>query len=160
MNDKQKEFQRVFEFVVKHNGGNIPWKNQITKKLIRWALFYKKIFIVYDGPRIAALAFAWRTSHPENSYEDLSLDKTESGDFLHVYRVIVHPEYRKQGLMFMLLVMGLLRFRGVKTVFWEKRSRNGKTQLVIESTQRVLDELAKWQKIKSNQNLLKSKLKV
>lgn len=159
MNSIKKEFQRVFEFIVKHNDGNIPWENKLTKKLIRWALFYKKIFIVYDGSRIAGLGIAWRTTHPENSYEDLSLDRTERGDFLHVYRVIIHPEYRTKGLMFQLLVMALIRFRGVTTVFWEQRMRNEKSRMIIQPVERVLQELAKWQKIKSYQNPLKSKLK-
>lgn len=159
MNEKKREFQRVFEFVVKHNGDNIPWANSITKKLLRWALFYKKLFIVYDGQRIAALAIAWRTTHPENSYEDFSLDKTETGDFMHVFRVIVHPDYRAKGLMFQLFVMGLIRFRGVQTVFWEQRIRNGKTRMVIQPVGKVLEELAKWQKIKKPQTSLKSKPK-
>jgi hypothetical protein len=157
MTDCKKELQRVFEFVVKHNSGNIPWENKITKKLIKWSLFYKKIFIVYDGPRIAALAFAWRTSHPENSYEDLSLDKTESGDYMHVFRVIIHPEYRKEGYMFQLFVMGLIRFRGVKTVFWEKRTKNGKSRMVIVPVEKLLEELYKWQKKTRPHSLLKSK---
>ena len=157
--NKKRELQRIFEFIVKHNGGNIEWENKITKKLIRWALFYKKLFIVYDGTRIAGLAVAWRTSHPENSYEDLSLDKTERGDFMHVYRVIVHPEYKSQGLMFQLFIMGLIRFRGVKTVFWEQRIRNGKSRMIIQPVERVLDELAKWQKIQKHHNPLKSKPK-
>lgn len=155
----KKEFQRVFEFIVKHNSGNIPWENRVTKKLIRWALFYKKLFIVYDGARIAGLGFAWRTTHPENSYKDLSLDRTENGDFLHVYRVIIHPDYRYQGIMFQLLVMAMIRFRGAKTMFWEQRARGDKTRLIIQPVEKVLHELAKWQKVKRRQNPLKSKLK-
>lgn len=163
MNDIKREFQRVFEFIVKHNGDTIPWENKLTKKLIRWAVFYKKIFIVYDKERIAGLAIAWRTTHPENSYEDLSLDRTEKGNFLHVYRVITHPEYTGKGLMFQLLVMGMLRFRGVKHIFWEQRNRTGgKNRLIIQPVERVLQELFKWhQKAKTkHQHPPKSKQKV
>lgn len=158
MNDKKRELQRIFEFVVKHNGGNIPWTNSAIKKFLRWALFYKKLFVIYDGMRIAAIAVCWRTTHPENDYEDLSLSKTEKGDFMHVYRVIVHPEYRGRGLLFMLYTMALLRFRGVRTIYWEQR-RGDKTRLIIQPVERMLQELAKWQKVKRPQTSLKSKRK-
>ncbi len=160
MTDRKKEFQRIFEFIVKHNNGVIPWENKVTKRLLRWALFYKKLFVVYDHSRIAGLAIAWRTTHPENSYDDLGVEKTEAGDFMHVYRVIIHPDYRSRGLMFQLLVMGMLRFRGVKTVFWTQRKCGEKKRLVIQPVNKVLMELAKWQaKTKTSRSHLKSRPK-
>lgn len=149
MKDKRKEFQRVFEFIVKHNGENISLENNKLKNFIRWAAFYKKLFIIYDNKRIAAVGIAWRTTHPENKIRDFSLDSTENGDYIYAYRVIVHPDYSWRGLMFQLMCMAATRFRGCKRIFWEKRgSTDEKPILVIKTVEQMFKELAKWQKEK------------
>lgn len=129
MIDHKKELQRVFEFFVKNNNGTVNWPNKDIRKMLRWAWFYKKIFIIYAPSsrkgfeRIAACDIAWRTDDLSIDFANMKLEveNTEFGDNLCILQVIVHPEFKDLGIMLQLLSMNLYRFPGVKKVFWRDR---------------------------------------
>lgn len=150
MTDIKKEFQRCFEFVVKH-GVNSGWTNVKLKEFLRWAWANKHLNIVYDGPedskRIAAVGIAWQTDHPENRYRDFSPENTQYGEYLSVFHVIIHPEYRNQGCMLLLLAMALQEHPGVRKVFWNSHAR-GKETLRIVDINTLGKELLKWHREK------------
>lgn len=131
MADIHKEFQRVFEFFVKHGVKNAVMTNSDRKRLLRWSWDKRHLLVIYDGVgdhrRIAAAGIAWRTDHPENSYRDFSDEATNMGDYLHVYQVAVHPEYRRRGSLLLLLALALQEHPGVKKVFWNSHSRGQNT---------------------------------
>lgn len=145
--DIHQEFQRVFEFVVKHGVRNPQWTNVTTKRFLRWAWDRKHLLIIYDGTgaarRIAAAAMVWRTDHPENRYEDFSDYNTSYGDYLHVYQVIVHPEYRRQGCLIMLLTLALSENPGITRIFWNSHGRMN-NHLRIVDIHTLGKELFKW----------------
>ncbi len=127
MMDIRREFQRTFEFVVKHGVHNPSWDNATLKRFLRWSWENHHLLVVYDGTgaarRIAAAAIVWRTDHPENRYDDWSSEHTRIGDYLHVYQAIVHPEYRRKGCLILLLTLALSENPGVTRVFWNSHSR-------------------------------------
>lgn len=145
MTDIKKEFQRVFEFVVKH-GPKINWPNRSIKNFLIWAWDNKHLQILYDGQgdskRIAAVAIVWQQDHPENVYENFENYDDKEGDYLSVYGVIVHPEYRHRGCLLMLLIMSLAEYPKVKKVFWNTHAR-GKTGLRITDITTLGRELLK-----------------
>lgn len=147
MNDIRREFQRVFEFVVKHGVSNSAWTNADTKRFLRWAWANKHLLIVHDGEgdsrRIVAAAVCWQTDHPENRYRDFSFDNTARGEYLSVYQVIVHPEFRSRGCMLLLLAMACQEHPGVRKAFWNSHSR-GRNYLRIIDIQTLGKELLKW----------------
>jgi len=136
----KKEFQRVFQFVVKHKDSNMNWTNKDIRKFLRWAWYYKRLFIIYDNRRIAAIGIMWRTDHPENASGYLSFERTEFGDYLYVYQVLVHPNYKMRGLLFQLLYEAKKRYNGVKRAFWKDR----KGRLRIIEVNRLMGDLSKW----------------
>ncbi len=101
------------------------------------------------------MAVAWRTDHPENRYEDMSLSNTEYGDYLSVLCAIVHPDYEFKGILTILYALALERFNGIKRVFWTAHARDSK-RLIITDASKLAEVMVKWQKIKSR----KSKQKV
>lgn len=146
----KKEFQRVFEFIVKHGVANAAWTNNSIKRFLRWAWYYERIFVVYDGfgasRRIAAVAVAWRQDHPDDSYKDMSIEGTEYGEYLHIYQVIVHPEYRSAGCFSMLLALALQRYPGTSKAFWTSHARGSsrKGRMIITDINTLAQELLKW----------------
>lgn len=147
MTDIKREFQRVFEFVVKHGVHNPNWTNQDTKRFLRWAWAEKHLLVVYDGVgefrRVVAAAIVWRTDHPENRYVDFSHENTKVGDYLHVYQTIVHPEFRRKGCLLLLLAMAVNENPGVTRIFWNSHGRrNFRLRLTDIST--LGKELLKW----------------
>lgn len=135
--DLQKELQRIFEFVVKHNGGSLDWANKDIRNFIRWAMYYKRLFIVW-GPasagtkRIVAVGVAWRSVEPDCSYSTFDAETLETGDWLHVFRVILHPEYRDRGVMFQLLSMALHRYPRVTHAYWQTHARGNTETRTME----------------------------
>lgn len=148
MADIRTEFHRLFTFCVKH-GPKLPWPNRDIKKFLIWAWDMKHLFVVYDGEgnnrRICAAAIAWRTDHPENRFDSLINAETNQGDYLNVYMVIVHPEYRRKGCMLLLLAMTLEQYKGIKRIFWNSNRRNPDiNRLRIIDTNTLGRELLKW----------------
>ena len=144
-NSVKKDFQRIFEFVVKHKGAAITGKatNAQIKRLLRWAWFHKMLIILFHDRRIAAVAVCWRTDHPENNYQDMTFANTEFGDYISVYCVIVHPDYRGRGMMLPLLGLAMKRFDGANKIFWTIHAR-GSTRIKITTTEKLSRELMKW----------------
>lgn len=137
MTDIKREFQRVFEFVVKHGVHNPHnWTNAQTKQFLRWAWANKHLLIVYDGQgdsrRISACGMAWQTDHPENRYKDFSPQNTSRGEYLSIYHVIVHPEYKRTGCMLLLLALAIDSHPGVKKAFWNCHSRTNNYLRIID----------------------------
>lgn len=123
MTATEKELQRIFEFVVKHRGETIDWKSGDIRRFLKWAIYYRRLFIIHadvkgGGRRIAAVGIAWRTENPTPNLAQLDVEHTEFGDYLFVYQVIVHPDFQHAGTMFQLLSMALVRFPGVHTAYW------------------------------------------
>lgn len=147
MTDIRREFQRCFEFVVKHGVQNPAWTNSDMKRFLRWAWVKKHLLLVYDGEgdrrRIVAAAVAWRTDHPENRYDDFTDSNTNEGPYLHVYQAIVHPEFRKRGCLLLLLAMAIQEHRGVTRIFWNSHSRK-RNYLRIVDIDTLGKELLKW----------------
>lgn len=147
MADIHKEFQRVFEFFVKHGVQNPLLTNAQRKRFLRWAWDKRHLLVVYDGAgehrRIAGAAIVWRTDHPENSYRDFSDEATNQGDYLHVYHAVVHPEYRRQGCLLLLLALAVQEHPGARKIFWNSHSR-GRDFLRITDIQTLGKELLKW----------------
>ena len=150
--DIKREFQRIFEFVVKHKGNAITKNatNAHIKKVLRWAWYYEKLFIIFDGTRIVSMAVAWRTDHPENNYRDMSFFNTEIGDYISVYCVVVHPDYRNKGMMLPLLGLVMKRFPGANKIFWAIHAR-GLSILKITTTEKLTKGLIKWLKVRRYQ---------
>lgn len=150
MNDIKREFQRVFEFTVKH-GVNSGWTNAKLKEFLRWAWANHHLLVVYDGEgesrRIAAIGIAWQTDHPENRYRDFSPENTAYGEYLSIFHVIIHPEYRRKGCMLLLLAMAIQEHPGVRKAFWNAHSR-GKESLRIMDITTLGRELLKWHREK------------
>lgn len=147
MTDTRKEFQRVFEFVVKHGVHNPNWTNADTKRFLRWSWENRHLLVIYDGTgparRVSAAAIVWRTDHPENRYEDFTPGNTQVGDYLHVYHVIVHPEYRRRGCLILLLTLAVSENPGVRRIFWNSHSR-GCNRLQLTDIITLGKELLKW----------------
>lgn len=147
MIDLDREFQRTFEFVVKH-GPKLHWGNRDIKKFLRWAWNGKHLVTVYDGyydkRRIAAIAIVWQSDHPENRYESFGAYDEKEGEYLHVYGVIVHPEYRKRNCLAMLLCTSLIEYPSVSKVCWNHHGRL-KQGLRIVDINTLSKELLKWQ---------------
>ena len=124
--DIKKEFQRVFEFVVKH-GPKQERTNAEIKKFLLWAWERKHLLVLYDGffeaRRIAAIAICWQTDHPENKYQNLSTYDLNEGEYLSVYGVVVHPEYRDKGCLLMLLIQAMGQYPEAKKIFFNKHGR-------------------------------------
>lgn len=146
MNDLQRDLQRIFEFIVKNRKNTLEWKNSEIKNFIRWALYFRKLFIVWapagTGQRIAALGIAWRTEAVGPQTQPLTFENTEFGNNLYVYQVIVHPDFAHVGSLFQLFSLALWRYPGVNNVFWfpDSRKKSGPVQL---SVQRLLKTLAR-----------------
>lgn len=147
MRDIRQEFQRVFEFVVKHGVHNPSWTNATTKRFLRWAWDKRRLLVIYDGEgparRIAAAAVVWRTDHPENRYDDYSDSNVMTGDYLSVYQVIVHPQYRRRGCLILLLTLAISENPGVTRIFWNSHGRNHR-HLRITDIATLGKELSKW----------------
>ena len=145
-NEIQRDLQKIFEFIVK-NGPDLVsrWKNSDIRNFIRWALYYRKLFIVWApagaGQRIAAVGVAWRTESIGVQDAPLTFENTEFGDNLYVYQTIVHPDFAHTGALFQLLSLALWRYPGVEKVFWFPDSRKGQ-ELVQISVQSLLKRLA------------------
>lgn len=141
----ERDLQKVFEFVVKNRENTLEWPNADIRKFIRWALYYRKLFIVWApagaGQRIAALGIAWRTEHVAVQDAPLTFENTEFGNNLYVYQVIVHPDFSHTGALFQMLSLALWRYPGVERVFWFPDSRKGQ-EFVHLSMQRLLKMLA------------------
>lgn len=146
MTDIQRDLQKIFEFIVKNKGETIAWKNSDIRNFIRWALYYRKLFIVWapagQGQRIAALGVAWRTEKVEPQTQTLTFENTEFGDNLFIYQVIVHPDFANTGTLFQLLSMALWRYPGVERVFWFSEHHRSK-KLITISTNKLLAKLAR-----------------
>lgn len=144
MNDIKREFQRVFEFVVKH-GPKLHWCNRDIKKFLTWAWNGRHLITLYDGfydkKRIAAIAIVWQTDHPENRYESFGEYDAREGDYLHVYGCIVHPEYRSRNCFPMLLATALIEYPNVTKIFWNRHARE-KSGLRITSIDNLGRRLA------------------
>ena len=125
MSDIKKELQKIFEFCVKYHPAFGSWANGDVRKFIRWAWYFRKLFIIWDdlpngSRRIAGIGFAWRTESTSVENFDYSPETTEYGDYIYVARVIVHPDYRKQPIMFALLSLALVRFPMATHVWWDQ----------------------------------------
>lgn len=146
MIDIKREFQRVFEFLVKH-GPKISWNNKDIKKFLVWAWDNEHLIVIYDGygtnRRICAIAIVWQTDHPENRYDNFAQYDLNDGEYLGVYGVVVHPEYRFKGCLLMLLIRALGKYPDVKKVFWSNHSRSNKG-LKITTIETLGKELLKW----------------
>lgn len=137
MIDTKREFQRVFEFIVKH-GPKMKMPNKDIKQFLIWAWEKSHLIVLYDGyfdtKRIAAIAICWQTDHPENKYENLQEYDLNEGDYLSVYGVVVHPEYRHKGCLLMLFVRALGEYPSVKKIFWNHHSRKGNGLKIMDVT--------------------------
>lgn len=124
----KREFQRIFEFLVKYHEGVGAWSNRDIRKFLRWAIFYKRLFIIHDdatpsSKRIVAVAVAWRVETPM-SWDFDNLESMETGDTLYVFNTTIHPDYRKKGVLFALLSLALWRYQGVSEIYWENTCRD------------------------------------
>jgi hypothetical protein len=146
MIDLKKEFQRVFEFTVKH-GPKIVWNNKDIKKFLLWAWENKHLIIIYDGyginRRIAAMAIVFQTDHPENKYENFETYDENQGEYLSVYGVIVHPQYQHKGCLLLLFIKAISIYPSVTKIFWNSHSR-GSNKLRITEINTLGKELLKW----------------
>lgn len=142
----EKDLQKVFEFFVK-NRTDMPasWTSAEIRKFIRWALYYRKMFIVWapagQGQRIVAIAVAWRTEKLGQQDHLLTFENTEFGNNLYVYQVTVHKDFERTGALFQLLSLALWRYPGVETVFWFPDTRKGQEHYALP-TYRLLKLLA------------------
>ena len=148
MSDLKREFQRVFEFLVKH-GPKLHWGNRDIKKFLTWAWNHKHLVIIYDGyfdkRRIAAIGICWQTDHPENKYKDFGDYDVKEGDYLHIFGVVVHPEYRKRNCLAMLLCTALTEYPTVTKICWNTHAR-GRNSLRITTIDTLGRELLKTKK--------------
>lgn len=130
------DLQKIFEFVVKHRGSSLTQDNAAIRSFLRWAAYYRRLFIVWSdvrggGRRIAAVAVAWRTVGLRPSEDELNIENTEYGDNLYVYQVIVHPDFRHTGVLFQLLSLALWRYQGVVRAYWYSEHHGGSKTRIL-----------------------------
>ena len=138
----KRDLQKVFEFVVKNRGKTLGWDNADIRKFIRWAVHYRKLFLVYapagTGQRIVALGVAWRTESIGPIANELTFENTEFGNNLYVFQTIIHQDFERAGMMFQLLSLALLRYPGVENVFWHSE-HHSTGKIVKISVNRLLN---------------------
>lgn len=155
-NENQKHFQKIFEFVVKNRGETLTWSNAEIKNFIRWALYYRKLFIVWapagegKGQRIAALGIAWRAEKVRPQADELTFENTEFGVNLFAFQVVVHPDFRNVGTLFQLLSLCVWRYPGINNVFWNSQHHNTGKLVTIPLTRllRLLSGQVSYKKIR------------
>lgn len=129
--------QKVFELCVKHGDGTLAGSNAKIRRVLRWAAYYRRLFIVWadvnrgEGKRVAAAGIAWRTEALDPHLDDPSIEHTEFGSNLFVLQTVVHPDFRHSGVLFQLLSLALWRFPGVDRVYWHSEHSASKRDRAI-----------------------------
>lgn len=122
--ETEEILKKSFELIVKHHDGVINWDTPTLKRFLRWAAYYRRLFVVWAsvnkgaGRRIAAIGVAWRTEQYDSHLADLSFENTEFGNNLFIYQVVCHPDFRNTGVLFQLLSLALWRNPGVERAYW------------------------------------------